>query len=142
MIVLRISLPLAALLVSAIAGLLFAQDYPPEQSSSSATPTFYRDVLPILQQHCQSCHRPGEIGPMPLLTYDQTRPFARAIAAAVSKREMPPWFADSGVGHFSNDPSLTQHEIDALVSSANDGAARPPAIPKTRCLRATGRKVG
>ncbi len=122
MIVLRISLPLAALLVSAIAGVLFAQVSSPAYGPSDATPTFYRDVLPVLQRHCESCHRPGEIGPMPLVSYDQTRPFARAIAVAVSKREMPPWFADPGIGHFSNDPSLTQAEIDALVSWVNDGA--------------------
>lgn len=128
MIVLRISLPLAARLVSAIAAVLFAQDNPPAQRSLSATPTFYRDVLPVLQQHCQSCHRPGEIGPMPLLTYDQTRPFAQSIAAAVGKREMPPWFADPQVGHFSNDPSLTQREIDTLVSWAS--ASAPPGNPE------------
>ena len=48
--------------------------------NNSSPPTFYRDVLPILQNHCQVCHRPGEIGPMPLVTYAQTKPFARAIA--------------------------------------------------------------
>lgn len=87
-------------------------------------PTFYRDVLPVLQQHCQSCHRTGEIGPMQLMSYAQTRPFARAIAESAAKREMPPWFADRAVGHFSNDPSLTQQEIDTLVSWAN---AQAPA---------------
>jgi mono/diheme cytochrome c family protein len=92
-----------------------------------ATPTFYRDVLPILQQHCQSCHRAGEIGPMQLMSYAQTRPIARAIADSAAKREMPPWFADPAVGHFSNDPSLTQQEIDTLVSWAN--AQAPPGDP-------------
>src|ERR1700675_515681 len=76
--------------------------------AASASPTYYRDVLPVLQQHCQSCHRTGEIGPMPLMSYEQTRPFARAIAGSVSTREMPPWFADPVVGKFSNDPSLTR----------------------------------
>jgi len=89
-----------------------------------ATPTYYRDVLPILQQHCQSCHRAGEIGPMQLMSYAQTRPFARAIADSAAKREMPPWFADPAIGHFANDPSLTQQEIDTLVSWAN---AQAPA---------------
>jgi hypothetical protein len=60
---------------------------------------------------------------MPLISYQQTRPLAPSIAAAVSQRQMPPWFADPGIGHFSNDPSLTQREIDALVSWANTGAA-------------------
>src|SRR5690348_1766395 len=74
-------------------------------------PTFYRDVLPILQQHCQSCHRIGSIAPMPYETYEQTRPFAAAIRRAVEAKTMPPWFADPAVGKFSDDPSLTAAEI-------------------------------
>jgi hypothetical protein len=88
---------------------------PPQVS----TPVFYRDILPILQQHCQSCHRSGEIAPMPLVTYDDARSRASEIASAVSKRKMPPWFADPNYGHFSNDPSLTQEEIQKLISWAN-----------------------
>ena len=61
-------------------------------------PTFYRDVLPILQRHCQSCHRTGEIGPMSLVTYQQVRPMAHAVADSVRQRRMPPWFADPSVG--------------------------------------------
>ena len=53
--------------------------------------TFSRDVLPILQQHCQTCHRPGQIGPMSLLDYQEARPWSRAIKAKVISREMPPW---------------------------------------------------
>ncbi len=90
--------------------------------AQSALPTFYRDVLPILQNHCQSCHRPGEIAPMPLVTYSESRPFARAISATAAQRKMPPWFADPAIGHFSNDPSLTEKEIATLVSWA-DGSA-------------------
>jgi hypothetical protein len=88
-----------------------------------AAPTFTKDVLPILQQHCQSCHRPGQIAPMPLLTYPETRPWAKAIRDAVLTRKMPPWFADREYGHFSNDPSLTRAEIDTLAAWANSGAA-------------------
>jgi hypothetical protein len=84
--------------------------------------TFYRDVLPILENHCQVCHRAGEIGPMPLITYAQTRPLARAIATDVREKKMPPWFADPTVGHFSNDPSLTPHEIATLLSWADSNA--------------------
>jgi hypothetical protein len=51
-------------------------------------------VLPVLQKNCQTCHRPGEIGPMPLLTYEGVRPWAKAIKAAVLSKKMPPWFAD------------------------------------------------
>jgi hypothetical protein len=99
-----------------------------------AAPTYYRDVLPILQQHCQSCHRAGEIGPMQLMSYAQARPFARAIADSAAKREMPPWFADPAIGHFSNDPSLTPQEIDTLVSWANAQAPAgdPHAAPRSR----------
>jgi hypothetical protein len=95
---------------------------PPMQQDSS--PTYYHDVLPILQNHCEVCHRPGEIGPMPLVTYQQARPMARLIANATSQRTMPPWFADPQFGRFSNDPSLTQREIDILQAWANSDA--PP----------------
>jgi hypothetical protein len=94
----------------------------PSVSGQSAPLTFYRDVLPILQNHCQSCHRAGEIAPMPLVTYSQSRPFARAIATSAAERKMPPWFADPTVGHFSNDPSLTAKEISTLVSWADADA--------------------
>src|SRR5713226_3472962 len=60
--------------------------------------TFSRDVAPILQEKCQSCHRPGEMAPMALRTYQEVRPWARSIKAKVSKREMPPWFIDRNVG--------------------------------------------
>ena len=60
--------------------------------------TFHRDVVPVLQKNCQTCHRPGDIGPMPLLTYEQTRPWAKAIRAAVSSKTMPPWHADRRYG--------------------------------------------
>ena len=59
-------------------------------AESAAPPTFYKVILPLLQKHCQSCHRPGEIGPMPLLTYEDTRPWAKAIKTAVASRKMPP----------------------------------------------------
>jgi hypothetical protein len=81
---------------------------------SESTPTFYRDVLPILQQHYQSCHRPDEIAPLPLMTYEQARAEARSIAFITANRKMPPWFADPNIGHFANDPSLTAQEIALL----------------------------
>jgi hypothetical protein len=88
-----------------------------------AAPTFYRDVLPILQSHCQECHRPGEMAPMPLLTYRQTRPWAKAIRDAVRARKMPPWFADPCCGKFANDRSLTGAETETLAAWAESGAA-------------------
>lgn len=92
--------------------------------------TFNKDVLPILQQHCQECHRPGEIGPMPLVTYEQARPWAKAIRDSVLRRKMPPWFADPRFGHFANDRSLTQDEIDTIAAWAASGA--PEGDPKDR----------
>jgi hypothetical protein len=84
--------------------------------------TFYKDVLPILERRCQACHRPGEIAPMPLLTYLQARPWAAAMREAVTLRKMPPWFADPRYGHFANDPSLTSEEIAIFQAWANTGA--------------------
>jgi hypothetical protein len=107
-----------------------------EQSSV----TFTRDVLPILQKNCQSCHRPGQVAPMSLISYKETRPWAKAIKNAVVLRKMPPWFADPQYGHFNNDRSLKQSDIDTLVKWADAGAvegdpnAAPAAIqwPKDR----------
>jgi Copper type II ascorbate-dependent monooxygenase, C-terminal domain len=79
-----------------------------------AGPTFNKDILPILQTRCQPCHRPGEIGPMPLITYEQTRPWAKAIVEAVKTAKMPPWFADKCCGQFSTDHSLKPEEIAAI----------------------------
>ena len=84
--------------------------------------TFNKDVLPVLQKNCQTCHRPGEIGPMPLLTYEGTRPWAKSIRAAVLSRKMPPWFADPRYGHFANDRSLSQSDINTLAAWADAGA--------------------
>ena len=90
--------------------------------ASAAVPTFYNDVLPILQQRCQSCHRAGEMAPMPLETYREVRPFASAIRDVTQQKTMPPWFADPCCGRFSNDPSLTAQQITTLASWADAGA--------------------
>src|SRR4029077_11421371 len=87
-----------------------------------APPTFYRDVLPILQEHCQTCHRLGEIGPMPLVTYKQTRFQARKMADRVRAKIMPPWFADPCCGQFSDDPSLNEQQIATLIAWAEANA--------------------
>src|SRR4051794_3230839 len=65
-------------------------------------PTFYKDILPLAQAHCQTCHRPGQIGPFSLLDYQSARPWAKAIKNAVSARRMPPWLANPEYGHFNN----------------------------------------
>ena len=63
-------------------------------AAMAAPPTFNQNVLPILQKNCQSCHRPGEIAPMSLISYQDARPWAKAIKAAVATKKMPPWFAE------------------------------------------------
>ena len=103
-------------------------------SAADAPATFTKDVLPILQKNCQSCHRPGQIGPMSLLTYQDARPWARSIKAKVESRQMPPWFADPQHGEFANDRSLPQADIDTIAKWADGGAPQgdpkdaPPAI--------------
>jgi len=94
--------------------------------------TFTKDVAPVLQKNCQGCHRPGEAAPMPLLTYQQARPWAKAMKEAVLLKKMPPWFADPHYGKFRNDRSLSQKEIDTLVAWADLGAPEgdPKDMPK------------
>ena len=84
--------------------------------------TFNKDVLPILQKNCQTCHRTGEIGPMSFLNYKESRPWAKAIKTAVAAKKMPPWFADPHYGEFSNNASLSQKDIDTISAWADSGA--------------------
>ena len=84
--------------------------------------TFSKDVLPILQKHCQVCHRPGEAAPMALLDYQNTRPWAKSIKAAVLNRKMPPWSADPRYGHFRNDRRLPDADIQTLAAWVDGGA--------------------
>ncbi|MEO8260804.1 MAG: thiol-disulfide isomerase [Acidobacteriota bacterium] len=91
-------------------------------TEESSSVTFNKDVLPILQKNCQSCHRPGEIAPMSFLTYKDTRPWARAMKTAVTSRQMPPWFADPAYGHFANDKRLSDGAISTIAAWADGGA--------------------
>ncbi len=93
--------------------------------------TFTKDILPILQENCQECHRPGGdtvagVGaPMALITYDEVRPWAKAMAEKVTAKEMPPWDAtDATHGLFVNERSLSAEQIDTFVKWAASGAAR------------------
>lgn len=97
-------------------------------TAAGFAPTFYRDVSPILQRHCETCHRTDGIAPMPLETYPQAQRYATGIAASTKRKSMPPWFAVHGVGHFSNDPSLTADQITTLSAWAAAGA--PDGNPK------------
>src|ERR1700678_3226354 len=89
---------------------------------AAPAPPFYKDVLPVLENNCQGCHRPGEPGPMSFMSYESTRPWAKSIRQAVVSKTMPPWFADPAHGHFSNDRSLSAADINTLVSWVDTGA--------------------
>jgi Copper type II ascorbate-dependent monooxygenase, C-terminal domain len=103
-------------------------------ATASTEVTFNKDVLPVLQKNCQTCHRPGQIAPMSFLTYEGTRPWAKAMKEAVLTRKMPPWFADPQFGHFANDRSLKPSDIEAIAKWADGGAPEgdpkdaPPAV--------------
>jgi hypothetical protein len=89
---------------------------------ASEIPTYYKDIAPITEQHCQRCHRAGQIAPFALENFEQVRQHAAAIVKVAQERIMPPWFADPCCGHFSNDPSLKPEEIAALETWLAKGA--------------------
>ena len=122
-----------ALVVSALAGsasVAFAAE------PNTRPVTFARDVAPILQEKCQSCHRPDSIAPMSLLTFEDARPWARAIKTRVVAHQMPPWdiVKTVGIQHFKNDRSLSDEQIDTLVRWVDGGAPMgdPKDLPPAR----------
>jgi hypothetical protein len=94
------------------------------RQSPSPKPTYTKDVAPILFKNCTSCHRPGEIAPMSLLTYDDVRPHAKAIRDEVGDGNMPPWHADAPKGTFVNERGLTAAEKETLLRWVATGAER------------------
>jgi mono/diheme cytochrome c family protein len=106
------------------------------QAVSARDVTFTKDVAPILQRSCQNCHRPGGMAPMSLLTFEEVRPWARAIKLKTSLREMPPWFIERNIGiqKFKDDPSLSDEEIAKIASWVDNGAPRgnPADMPAAR----------
>ena len=109
-----------------------------QASAGAATPgqvTFTKDVAPILQEKCQTCHRSGGVAPMSLLTYQQTKAYAKVIKQRVTARTMPPWFIDKTVGiqHFANDISLSDAQIATIAKWVDEGSPQgdmkdmPPA---------------
>ena len=88
------------------------------------TPTWSKDVGPLLAKHCMNCHRPGEIAPMSLLSYETARPWARSIKNEVRARVMPPWPADPAFGRFSNDRRLSDADVATIVAWVDGGAPR------------------
>jgi hypothetical protein len=99
-------------------------------AESTATPTFTKDIAPIFQAKCEACHRPNSMAPMSLVTYEEARPWARAIGLRVGSRQMPPWHIDKTVGiqEFKNDRSLSDQQIDTIVRWVEAGA--PKGDPK------------
>ena len=86
-------------------------------ADAAKTPTFTKDIAPILQAKCEQCHRPDNMAPMSLQTYEQARPWVKSIAARVAGRQMPPWHIDKTVGiqKFRNDRSLNDDQVDTIV---------------------------
>ncbi|HEV8315957.1 MAG TPA: hypothetical protein VGQ10_01020 [Vicinamibacterales bacterium] len=107
-----------------------------EPAASARQVTFTKDVAPILQRSCVTCHRTGELAPMPLTTYEEVRPWIRSIKTRVAAREMPPWHIDRNIGiqKFKDDPSLSDEEIATIVSWVDAGAPRgnPADMPPRR----------
>jgi hypothetical protein len=118
------------LITAVVVGMGAVAAPPPASAQTSAaasrTPTFARDVAPIFQEKCEVCHRPDNIGPMSLITYEEVRPWVRSIKTRVAGREMPPWFLDKTVGiqKFINDRSLSDGQIDTIVRWIDAGAPR------------------
>jgi hypothetical protein len=98
--------------------------------SGKAAPTFTKDVASIFQEKCESCHRPDSIAPMSLVSYEESRPWARSIKNRVASRQMPPWHIDKSIGiqDFQNDRSLTDAQVDTIVRWVDAGA--PKGDPK------------
>jgi hypothetical protein len=115
-----------------VAGLvtLAAADLTSQPSAMKRPVTFAKDIAPLLEVKCQECHRKGTAAPMSLITYEETRPWAKAIKDRVLKRQMPPWQMDKTVGvrHFSNDRSLTDEQIATIVQWVDSGS--PMGDPK------------
>lgn len=93
-------------------------------ADSRGTPTFTKDIAPILYERCAVCHREGDIGPMKLLTYEQVRPWSRAIKDVVVQGKMPPWYADPNHGKFRNDRRLTKEQVAKIVSWVAAGSPK------------------
>ncbi len=142
----RGSLRLLGVLASAwvaSAAIVSGDAAPQAAPAQQGAPTFSRDIAPIFYAKCVSCHRPGEVAPMSLMSFKEVRPWASAIREKVANRVMPPWHADRDYGHFRNNLSLTQLEIDTIVQWANTGAREgDPAITPKPPEFAEGWQIG
>jgi mono/diheme cytochrome c family protein len=126
--------------IFAILGVLLAAAQGAQSGQTSSDLTFTKDIAPLLQQKCQQCHHPNGVAPMPLVTYEQVRPWAREIGVRIRMGPhagvMPPWFVEKEIGiqSFKNDPSLTEEQIAKIVQWVNSGAPRgnPSDMPAPR----------
>jgi hypothetical protein len=111
----------ATILVGVVCMLLLVSG-PTVTTTSENNVTFTKDVAPIFYKNCTGCHRPGEIAPMSLLTYNDARPWAKSIREKVANREMPPWHADPKYGEWRNDRRISQEAINTILAWVNNGA--------------------
>jgi hypothetical protein len=111
----------ASILLGIVVMLLLVSG-PTVTTTSENNVTFTKDVAPIFYKNCTGCHRPGEIAPMSLLTYNDARPWAKSIREKVANREMPPWHADAKYGEWRNDRRISQEAINTILAWVNNGA--------------------
>lgn len=112
--------------------------------AAPANPTFTKDVAPILFENCVTCHRPGDIGPMSLISYDEVRPWAKSMHKAVQEGVMPPWHADEGIGHFKNERKLTPDQKLTITRWIEQGAKQgdPTDLPPKPQFNEEGWRLG
>ena len=110
----RLTVPVSSLVAAMFLGGLTGSLPLRLQRSPAPVPTYTKDVAPILFKNCTGCHRPGEIGPMSLLTYDDVRPRAKDIRDKIAEGAMPPWHADMPHGTFLNERGLTEQEKSTI----------------------------
>src|SRR6266568_4596229 len=106
---------------------------PPD--TKPAAPTYNKDIAPILYKNCAGCHRPGQVAPFSLLTYQDAAKRAALIATVTSSRYMPPWKAEPGYGHFQDECRLTDAQLALIREWAKNGAPeghpkQKPAVPQ------------
>lgn len=138
---------LVLLLLTLCAVAALSLSFAARQSAAPLAPgsvTFSKDVAPILYAKCASCHHPGEMAPMSLVTYKEVRPWAKSIREQVTSRQMPPWYADPNHGQFSNDSRLTEQQIATIRAWVEQGAkeGEPKDLPPTPKFSDTGWQFG
>jgi peroxiredoxin/mono/diheme cytochrome c family protein len=112
------------------------------QTKKDGTITFTKEIAPILQKNCQECHRPGQIGPMPLISYEDAVDWSGTIREVVQQGRMPPWHADPKHGKFANDRRLSSSDREALISWIDGGMPHgESALPKAAAF-AEGWRIG